>query len=216
MTLFSRVRVLAAGAAIASLVSVGQGIAQTTPAPEAPAAAPAAPAGDAPAAQISESHLKAARAAINAIDATGEYDAILPAAARALKDQLTQQSPDLFELIDKTVNEKAMALTARYADLQNEAANAYARNFSEAELNAITAFYTSDAGKKLLDRGPIVTREVIRAADIWQRGIARDLAAQVAEVLASQGAPKAEGGESPVTPATPVVPQGEAPAPAQN
>ena len=35
---------------------------------------------------------------------------------------------------------------------------------------------TTDAGKKLLSDGPIITRELYKAADIWQRGIARDLA----------------------------------------
>lgn len=197
MTLLSRVRTVAAGVAIAAMFAVSPGFAQ----------------------DISDSHMKAARAAVAAINATSEFDAILPAAARALKDQLTQQSPDLFEVIDQTVNEKAMALTARYGDLEKEAATAYAKVFSEADLNAIATFYSSDAGKKLLSDGPIVTRELLQAADIWQRGVARDLAVQVAEVLATKGAPTTPDATAP---AAPVAPQGgEAPAaqpapPAQN
>ena len=53
------------------------------------------------------------------------------------------------------------------------------------DLNAIAAFYSSDAGKKLLSDGPIVTRELVKAADIWQRGIARDLAQSVGTKLAT-------------------------------
>lgn len=194
MTLLSRVRMVAAGVAIASLFAVSQGLSQ----------------------EISETHMKAARAAVGAIKATQEFDTILPAAARALKAQLTQQSPDLFDVIEKTVNEKAMAMTARYGDLEKEAAAAYAKVFNEAELNAIAAFYSSDAGKKLLSDGPIVTRELLKAADIWQRGVARDLAVQVAEVLSTQGAPTTPNPNvtQPVAPA----PQGgaaPAPAPAQ-
>ena len=34
--------------------------------------------------------------------------------------------------------------------------------FTEDQLNAIAAFYNSDAGKKLLSDGPIVTREYFR------------------------------------------------------
>ena len=45
--------------------------------------------------EISESHLKAARAAVDAINVTDEYDVILPAAARALKTQLIEKNPDL-------------------------------------------------------------------------------------------------------------------------
>lgn len=55
--------------------------------------------------------------------------------------------------------------------------------FSAEDLTAIATFYTSAAGKKLLQDGPIVTREVAKAADIWQRGIARDLAEQAAGAL---------------------------------
>ena len=39
---------------------------------------------------ISESHLKAARAAVDAINATDTYDGILPSAAAALKQELIQ------------------------------------------------------------------------------------------------------------------------------
>lgn len=192
MILFSRARTLAVGAIVVALFSVSPGFAQ----------------------EISESHMKAARAAVAAIGATDEFDSILPAAARALKDQLTQQSPDLYDVIDQTVNEKALALTARYADLEKEAATAYAKVFSEADLNAIAAFYTSEPGKKLLQDGPIVTRELLQAADIWQRGIARDLAVQSAEVLAAKGAPTQTDPASGTAPVAPAPEQ--APAPAQN
>lgn len=146
-------------------------------------------AGQAAAQEISESHMKAARAAVAAINATGDFDTILPRTALALKDQLLQQNPDLQDLIEQTVNEKAMAMAARRVDLEKEAASAYAKKFSEEDLNAIAAFYSSPAGQKLLTEGPGVSRAVIQAADIWQRGLARDLAQDVAKVLLEK-APK--------------------------
>lgn len=133
--------------------------------------------------EISDEHLKAARAAIEAIKATDDFDNILPQAAQSLKAELIQQSPNLVDLINATVDEKALALASRRADLENEAALAYARIFSEEDLEAIAAFYNSPAGKKLLSDGPIVTREVLKAADIWRRGIIRDLASSVSETM---------------------------------
>ncbi len=112
---------------------------------------------------------------------------ILPQAAAALKQELIQKNPDLQELIIKTVDEETFALVPRRADLEKEAALAYARVFSEEDLNAIATFYNSDAGKKLLSDGPIVTRELFKAADIWQRGVARDLAQSVGTKLADGG-----------------------------
>lgn len=171
MSLFNRARLCLASVAVATVLIVPPAGAQ----------------------EISEAHLKAARAAVSAINATGEFDAILPSSALALKEQLIQQNPDLQELIENTVNEKALALSARRADLEKEAATAYAKVFSEEDLNAIANFYNSPTGKKLISDGPIVTREVLKAADIWQRGITRDLATQVAEVLVAKGPKPPEG-----------------------
>jgi uncharacterized protein len=133
--------------------------------------------------EIADSHLRAARAAISAIGATRAFDSILPEGAMQMKNELIQNNPDLVSLINRTVDEHAIALAPRRADLEREAALTYARNFSEEELNGIAAFYTSEAGRKLLERGPDVTREVYRAAEIWQNGIGRDLAQNVAAAL---------------------------------
>jgi hypothetical protein len=134
---------------------------------------------------VTDAHLKAARAAVAAIRATEDFDKILPQAAAALKNQLIQKNPDLQEIIVKTVDEETIAIAPRRADLEKEAALAYAKVFSEDDLNAIATFYNTDAGKKLLSDGPIVTRELFKAADIWQRGIARDLSNNVGAKLAT-------------------------------
>ncbi|MFY8098936.1 MAG: DUF2059 domain-containing protein, partial [Allorhizobium sp.] len=83
------------------------------------------------------------------------------------------------------------------ADLEREAAVVYAKAFTAEELQQITAFYSSETGKKLLKDGPIATRELLKAADIWTAGIARDLEKQandalLAEVKAQQPAAPAE------------------------
>lgn len=161
---------------------------------------------------ISEEHLKAARAAVDAINATDMYDAILPAAATTLKGELIQKNPDLQAVITSTVDATALKLAGRRADLEKEAAIAYARVFSIEDLNGIAAFYTSAPGKKLLSDGPIVTREVGKAADIWRRGIARDLTEEASKAIEAELKDKAapETGDPTPTldPATP------APAPA--
>ncbi|TPM41953.1 DUF2059 domain-containing protein [Mesorhizobium sp. B2-3-4] len=161
---------------------------------------------------VTESHLKAARAAVAAIHATDPFDNILPQAAAALESQLIQKNPDMEELIGKTIAEKALALASRRADLEKEAALAYAKVFSEQELNDIATFYGSEAGKKLLDSGPAVTRDLVKAADIWQNGVGRDLAQQVGETLAAAAKAKAAAA-APAAPADATAPaDGAAPA----
>lgn len=132
---------------------------------------------------VSEEHIKAARATISALGVTSQFDGILPNLAERLKAQLIQASPNFQDLITATVDEKALALASRRGDLERESAAIYAKTFSIEELNAITAFYNSDAGKKLIKDGPIATRELVRAADIWAAGISRDLAKEADTAL---------------------------------
>jgi uncharacterized protein len=133
--------------------------------------------------EISESHLNAARAAIAATDATDQFDNILPNAAELLRAELLRKDPNLLDQINTVVTDKTIVLAGRRADLETEAARVYARVFTEDELKAIAAFYETPAGKKLLSDGPIVIRELIKAANIWQEGIARDLAVEVGTEL---------------------------------
>jgi hypothetical protein len=153
---------------------------------------------------ISETHMQAARDAITAINATDRFDEILPSAAQALKGQLIQKDPNLQEDIIAVVDKHALDLASRRAALETESATDYAKSFSEDELKAIATFYNSPAGKKLLEKGPQVTAELARAAQIWQRGIARDLAQAVAKELAEKHpikdatpAPAAAGNDQP-------------------
>ena len=137
------------------------------------------------AADIAESHLKASYEAIAALRLTDQYDAILPTTAQALLSQLTQKNPDLADKIVDIVKEKTLELAARRADLEKEAAVVYANAFSEAELKEIATFYQGATVKKLIAEGPIATRETIKAVEIWQRGLARDLAEAVGKDLAA-------------------------------
>jgi len=136
--------------------------------------------------EIAESHLSAARSVLSALRATEEFDVILPSAAQELKNELIQKNPDIQAMIIEVVDQTAFSLAARRGDLEREAATIYARAFTEAELKEIAAFYTSPTGVKLLSESPIITRDVLRAADIWQNGIARDLAQQAGTELAKR------------------------------
>ena len=146
--------------------------------------------------EIAESHLQAARAAIIAIKATDQFDSILPRAAEALRGELLRKDPNLVDQINTVINDKTVLLAGRRADLETEAARAYARVFTEEELTGIAAFYTSPAGQKLLSDGPIVVRELIKAANIWQEGIARDLATEVGKELRTLVPPAAPVAET--------------------
>jgi hypothetical protein len=123
----------------------------------------------------SPEHIKAARGTIAAVGATSNFDTILPTIAGQIKEQLIQATPNYEPVITEIVDAEAIKIAARRADLEKEAAKVYAQTFTTEELSAITAFYTSPVGKKLLENGPIAQRELAKAADIWAGGISRDL-----------------------------------------
>jgi hypothetical protein len=58
---------------------------------------------------VSEDQLKAARAAIDAIGATAQFDDILPSLAERLKSGLIQDSPNYQDVIIATVDGQALA-----------------------------------------------------------------------------------------------------------
>ncbi len=147
--------------------------------------------------EASDAHLKAARAAIDAMGATDPFDNILPQIAERLKATLIQASPNFQDIIISTVDEKTLALAGRRGDLEREAASIYAKSFSEAELNAIADFFNSDVGKKFLKDMPITNRELYKAADVWGAGVDRDLAAESDKELEAIIGAKVEAGELP-------------------
>ncbi|MBB5573650.1 MULTISPECIES: DUF2059 domain-containing protein [Rhizobium] len=139
--------------------------------------------GSASAQEVSEEQIKAARAAITALGITNQFDNILPNLAEQLKSTMIQANPNFGDAINSSVDATALALAPRRADLEREAAVTYAKAFSTDELKAIADFYNSPAGKKLLKDGPIATRALYKAADIWGQGISRDLANQSSDAL---------------------------------
>ena len=125
--------------------------------------------------EISPSHLAAAREAVDAIDTSEQFDQILLNAATQIKAELIVNNPDLQSKISEMVDDSAIALAPRRADLENEIARVYAKMFTEQELREISQFYNSEAGRKLIKQGPQATREMMAAADVWTNGIVRDL-----------------------------------------
>ncbi|KGD94492.1 DUF2059 domain-containing protein [Rhizobium sp. YS-1r] len=162
--------------------------------------------------EVSEAQLAAAREAIASLNVTDRYDNILPNLAERLKAQFIQASPNFQEQISNVVDEQALALAARRADLEKEAATIYAKSFSTDELKAISTFFNTDTGKKLLNTQPLVTRELVKAAEIWANGISRDLTNQSTAKL--RGIIDAAQIPAPVVDPAPADVQAATPAPA--
>ncbi|TDK36688.1 DUF2059 domain-containing protein [Rhizobium deserti] len=163
--------------------------------------------------EVSEAQMAAARDAIASLNVTDMYDNILPNLAERLKGQFIQASPNFQTQISSVVDQQALALAPRRADLEKEAATVYAKSFTVDELKAISAFFNTEGGKKLLANQPLISRELSKAAQIWANGVSRDLTNQSTEKL--RGVIDATPVKAPVVDPAPAEAQAAAPAPAK-
>lgn len=137
--------------------------------------------------EFSESHLAAAKAAAVASPLAQEFNTVLPYLAHRVQNRLVALRPDLHEVIAKTVQEVALRLAARRADLDNAAALLWAREFSEEELNTIAEFYNSDVGKKFVQLGPKLGQQTVQTVQNWSNRVGEELLDKAREELKKQG-----------------------------
>lgn len=137
--------------------------------------------------EVTEEQLKVAKQTVAAARSTEALDRILPQMAERAKQQLISNRPDLADQYSAIVDEVAISLAPRRGDLEEEVARAYARVFTIDELKLITTFYTSDAGKKLIEQTPVIARSIEQAARVWQNGVQRDMQAAISKKMQEAG-----------------------------
>lgn len=137
--------------------------------------------------EITPDHIKAARAAMAATGATDRLDAILPEVSTFIKAGLIANRPDIESEISDIVNKVAISLATRRGPLENEVATIYGNRFTQAELETIQTFFSSETGVKFLTQTPTLFRDVDEASRVWREGIVRDMSNQVQEQLKEAG-----------------------------
>ena len=137
--------------------------------------------------EISEPRLAAARLVVTSAPSLGNFDNILPGVSTKTKDQFIRVRPDLYKEISGVVDEIALKLAVRRADLDNDLARIWAKTFTEEELNAINLFFTSDVGKKFKDRAGSIGDEILKASRSWANRLGDELVEKSKEELKKQG-----------------------------
>jgi uncharacterized protein len=137
--------------------------------------------------EFSESQLDAAKRASTNAPLSKDLDTVLPLLAQRVQTRLISLRPDLHAEISDTVQEVALRLAGRRADLDNAIALAWARTFTEEELEQIAAFYTSPAGRKFVDVGPELGSITIQTVENWSSRVGEELLDKSREELRKQG-----------------------------
>lgn len=137
--------------------------------------------------EFPESHLDAARRASSSAPLSRDLDTVLPLLAQRVQNRLVSLRPDLHSQIVDTVQAVALELAARRADLDSAIALAWARMFSEEELEAIAEFYRSPVGKKFVEVGPELGSITIQTVENWSSRVGEELLDKSREELTQQG-----------------------------
>ena len=155
-------------AVLATLLFSGSTFAQT------PAAAPTAEA------------LKAARTVV--MQMQGDQAAALKAMGAPMAGLIQQmgiREPDRAQVL---VQEVIMPLlTAHYGDLLDTHARAYAAALSMADLQAISTFYTTPAGRDLAAAQPVLAQAQVTGLTQWMTGLAPELQSKIVQAVKAHG-----------------------------
>ncbi len=131
--------------------------------------------------------MQAALAAVASTKTARGFDNVLPLLSERTQNQLIRLRPDLHQQIADVVESVALKLAARRADLDNDVARIWAKNFSEDELKQITAFFESPLGQKYLNVGPQVVTDSLQAVKGWSDRVGAELLDKSKEELKKQG-----------------------------
>lgn len=137
--------------------------------------------------EFSESQLDAAKAASSAAPLSKDLDTVLPILVQRVQTRLISLRPDLHAEISSAVQDVALKLAARRADLDSAIALIWARIFTEDELNQISEFYNSSVGKKLVEMGPEIGATTIQSVDNWSSRVGEELLDKSREELKKRG-----------------------------
>ena len=137
--------------------------------------------------QPSADALAAAKELITVKGGAAIYEPVVPGVIEQAKRVFLQANP----LLGKDLNEVAAKLrgdmSARSAELMNEAARIYASRFTEKELKDALAFYKSPLGRKLLTEEPAALDESMRNAQTWANRISEEIIGKMRAEMKKRG-----------------------------
>ncbi len=137
--------------------------------------------------EFTDSHIAAAKAAIVGSNSIRAYDEILPVIADKTRTLFIRSNPTLSEEIDEVTNAVALELVNQRAELDRTVMEIWAVRFSEEELKAIAAFYSSPVGAKLAELRPEMNALSIGAAKQWGDALSTVMVSRVREELKKRG-----------------------------
>jgi hypothetical protein len=131
--------------------------------------------------------LAAARELVETVHLTEQYKAVLPGLFKAIKPSIVQGRAEVDKQYDALVPVMEEAFKARVSEMIDAAAIVYAKNFSADDLQALSAFYKTPAGQRLLQKTPAVAQELTTVGTKFGQSVGRDVEQRMIDELRKKG-----------------------------
>lgn len=117
------------------------------------------------------------------------FNPVIDGVVETVKNVFLPINPNL----SKELNEVSLQLRKEYQskrpELLNEIAKVYAEHFTEAELQALVAFYKTPVGQKMVEEEPKIVDESVRRSQTWGDALSGDVLERFREEMKKRGHP---------------------------
>ena len=128
-----------------------------------------------------------AKEIVSVSGATQMFSPLVAGIVEQAKLLFLQQNPALSKDLNEIAAKFRAELTPRLEELNVEMARLYATRFNDQELKEILAFYTSPAGKKILNEQPKIAEASLAFAQEWATKLSDDVVAKMRDELKKRG-----------------------------
>jgi hypothetical protein len=131
--------------------------------------------------------LAAAREMMQVAGVAGQFSEVMPVLLRQLAQGFVAVAPDKAEVIGEVFAQLGTKFDERKGELIEQIAGLYAERLSLEELGAVTAFYRSPAGAKMMAVQPQVMRQAMQLGQRWGAQLGREIEEEARRELKKRG-----------------------------
>ncbi len=132
-------------------------------------------------------HIAKARQLILATGISRSFEIIIPEFMDQIGVTLTQARPDLVHDMNTCLADLKPEFDRQSDEMIDQSARIYATLLSEREIDAILAFFNSEAGRKYVGAQPLFLNQLVSGMQAWQQKISINMMARVRQEMKKKG-----------------------------
>jgi uncharacterized protein len=134
-----------------------------------------------------QARLAAARQMMQVAGVARQFSQVMPVLMRQLAEGFVAVAPDKAKVIAEVFAQLGSKFDERKGELIDQVAALYAEQLTLEELNAVTEFYRSPAGAKMMSIQPQVMRQAMQLGQRWGAQLGREIEEEVRRELKKRG-----------------------------